>query len=187
MHQKADFVVFDIGGQGCAVPLHSVQRILRAAAVTPVPESPEGLLGVLDLHGDLVPVYDLRSFLGHPDKALCASDRFIIVHDGVGLVGLRADEVQRIGPLNLQSNRSCESLFQQHAGPFCQVAKWGEKTVLVVEPHGLSRKPEPLVRGVKTSDGNVIDMTPGAGFSHVRPTIEGQGEAWPEAVSLSHR
>ncbi|MGQ9670230.1 MAG: chemotaxis protein CheW [Desulfosoma sp.] len=138
MH-PSKYVIFAVDGQWCAVPLASVHRLLRAAAVTPVPDGPDGLLGVLDLHGDLVPILDLKRALRYPAKALRAPERFLIVLNSSGLVGIRADEVCRIGSLHVGRNGICELMFHRSAGPFCQVAKCEEKTVFVVNTDYLGR------------------------------------------------
>ena len=59
-------------------PLEDVERVLRAAAVTPVPGAAGCLLGMLDLHGEAVPVYDTRRLLGLPHRDLQPEHRFVL-------------------------------------------------------------------------------------------------------------
>lgn len=180
---QQDYVVFAIDGQWCAVPLASVRRIVRAAAVTPVPDGPAGLLGVLDLHGDLVPVFDLRDALGCAPKALRASDRFLIVQNGAGLQGIRADDVYRIGALNLERNGACESLFHRQAGPFCQVAKCDEKTVFVVNTDFLGHPRWGQPQSVKNNGKPVTGMTPRAAARPLCPEEAVFSAPWDEVLT----
>jgi purine-binding chemotaxis protein CheW len=52
--------------------------VLRAAAVTPLPQAPEIVLGALDLHGEIVPVIDLRKRFALPQRELRSSDQFLV-------------------------------------------------------------------------------------------------------------
>ena len=72
-------VVFELEGQRYALPLAGVERIVRAAAVTPLPGAPEIVLGALDLEGSIVPVLDLRKRLLLPGRQVTPSDQFVIV------------------------------------------------------------------------------------------------------------
>ena len=54
------YVVFRLGGEGYALEVMRVQEVLDVQALTEVPGSPKSLLGVINLRGHVVPVYDLR-------------------------------------------------------------------------------------------------------------------------------
>ncbi len=63
------FVVFRLGGEGYALEVMRVQEVLDVPAMTEVPGSPKSLLGVINLRGHVVPVYDLRIPFGLREKA----------------------------------------------------------------------------------------------------------------------
>ena len=44
-------VIFLLDEQRYAVPMDSVERVIRAVAVTPVPETPEFVLGLINMAG----------------------------------------------------------------------------------------------------------------------------------------
>ena len=80
-------VVGRIGAQRYAWPASSVERVLPMAAVTHVADLPPGVAGLIDLHGDTLPVVDPRPRLGlpaqaaHPDQHLLllkATVRFLV-------------------------------------------------------------------------------------------------------------
>src|SRR5271169_5672673 len=54
------YVVFRLGGEGYALEVMRVQEVLDMQALTEVPGAPKHLLGVINLRGHVVPVYDLR-------------------------------------------------------------------------------------------------------------------------------
>src|SRR5271169_5214837 len=60
------YVVFQLGGEGYALEVMRVQEVLDMQALTEVPGGPRFLLGVINLRGHVVPVYDLRMSFGLP-------------------------------------------------------------------------------------------------------------------------
>ncbi len=93
MDRPGPIVVFGLEGERFALPVSVVVRVLRAAAVTPVPDPPPLFSGVLDLHGEILPVFDVRSRFGLPARETRLADRFVVVTaDGRRLV-VPVDEV----------------------------------------------------------------------------------------------
>ena len=58
------YVVFQLGGEGYALEVMRVQEVLDMQSLTEVPGGPKFLLGVINLRGHVVPVYDLRMPFG---------------------------------------------------------------------------------------------------------------------------
>ena len=65
--------------QHYALPLAQVERVLRMVSIVPVPETPSWLIGIIDLHGRLIPVLDLRERLGHPVREIQLDDRLLVI------------------------------------------------------------------------------------------------------------
>jgi purine-binding chemotaxis protein CheW len=72
------WLVFSLDAQRYALPLESIQRVVRAAAITPLPQAPEFVAGVIDVAGRVLPVFDLRRRLDLPPRALALNDQFIL-------------------------------------------------------------------------------------------------------------
>jgi|SRR5579862_262996 len=85
----AKWVVFSLDGGRYALPLEAVQRIVRAARVTPLPSAPSIVLGALDVEGDVLPVFNIRRRLGLPERDIDPTNQFVIArsaHRAVVLV-----------------------------------------------------------------------------------------------------
>ncbi|MGQ9920341.1 MAG: chemotaxis protein CheW [Desulfobacca sp.] len=93
MNNQEQYLVFGLHGSRLALSLGQVQRVVRAAAVTPVPDPPPGLRGVINVAGQIVPVLDLRQFLHFPVEEIRPSDYFILVQHASGRVALLVNEV----------------------------------------------------------------------------------------------
>ncbi|MCK6552390.1 chemotaxis protein CheW [Myxococcota bacterium] len=88
-----DFLVFQLARARWALPIAEVREILPAALPVPLPEAPAIVDGLLDLHGELVPVLDLRVRLGGEKRPLDPSEHFVVTCVGARLAALRVDRV----------------------------------------------------------------------------------------------
>ncbi len=95
------YVVFRLGGEGYALEVMRVQEVLDVQSLTEVPGSPKCLLGVINLRGHVVPVYDLRIPFGlHADTNLNRAPSVLIVEteqgNGAQVTGLVVDRVSDV-------------------------------------------------------------------------------------------
>lgn len=84
---------FEVGGVRYGLPAEGVARLVRAVAVAPLPKAPAVVEGVVNVHGELVPVLDLRARFNLPPKPVEPSDRFVLALAGDRPVAVRADAV----------------------------------------------------------------------------------------------
>jgi purine-binding chemotaxis protein CheW len=92
------FVVFRLGGEGYALEVMRVQEVLDMQSLTEVPGGPRFMLGVINLRGRVVPVYDLRMPFGLPkDSKLTRAPCVLIVESSdVQVTGLLVDRVSDV-------------------------------------------------------------------------------------------
>lgn len=87
-------VVFRLDEQRYALPLAAVERIVRAAEVTLLPNAPSIVLGVIDVEGQVLPVLNIRRRFGLPEREIRPDDYFLIARTVQRLVVLLIDEAQ---------------------------------------------------------------------------------------------
>jgi purine-binding chemotaxis protein CheW len=92
VNQNNRLVLFVLDGQKYALPLHVVDRVLRAVEITALPEAPPIIAGVFSLHGRPVPVIDLRRRFRLPERGVDVDDHFIVAQSSTMLVALPVDE-----------------------------------------------------------------------------------------------
>jgi purine-binding chemotaxis protein CheW len=73
-------VLFRVDSRRCALDARSVEEILAAVAVRPLPGQPRYVAGVIDLRGTIVPVLDLRVRFGGTARPMELDDRLIVTH-----------------------------------------------------------------------------------------------------------
>jgi purine-binding chemotaxis protein CheW len=89
----AHFLCFTLDGQTFALPLTQVERVVRMAALTPVPQAPPLVAGALNLKGRTLFVVDLRVLLNRPPVEQEPENRLIIVNTGAKTFAVIADSV----------------------------------------------------------------------------------------------
>lgn len=89
-------VVFRLDEQRYALPLAAVERVVRAVAVTRLPNAPPVVLGVIDVEGRVLPVLDVRQRFHLLEREVGPSDHFLIARTERRTVVLVADEAEEV-------------------------------------------------------------------------------------------
>jgi purine-binding chemotaxis protein CheW len=92
MTEGIDLVVFRLDNQRYALPLAAVERVIRAVEVTPLPGAPPAVVGVIDVRGQVIPVFDLRRRFGLAEREITPEDQFLIASTARRAVALVIDE-----------------------------------------------------------------------------------------------
>src|SRR6478736_1176965 len=69
-----EYLTFSVGDEEYACDILSVQEIRAMTQITPIPNSPDCVRGVMNLRGIVVPVISLRAMLGLPGSVDAVSD-----------------------------------------------------------------------------------------------------------------
>lgn len=89
------FVTFKVGNEEYGIDILKVQEINRVTDITPVPNSPQYIEGVINLRGKVIPVINLRRMFGLDTKNLDNNSRIIVVDVGV-VLGIIVDSVSEV-------------------------------------------------------------------------------------------
>lgn len=91
-----EFVTFFAGGQSFSIDITDVREIRRWSPVTPLPHAPTEVLGVMNLRGSVIPIYDLAASFGLPATPENARNVIVVaMHDGQ-VLGLLVEAVSEI-------------------------------------------------------------------------------------------
>ncbi len=89
-------LIFSLDEPHYAIHLSSVERVIRAVETTPLPKGPPLVSGVINMHGQVIPVLDIRTCFGLATRDGNPDDRFILVHTSQRILALVADSVQGV-------------------------------------------------------------------------------------------
>jgi purine-binding chemotaxis protein CheW len=76
--ENHQFVVFSLDGSLYGLRLRSVEKVIPAAMITPLPDAPTIVLGVVRIGVRVVPVIGLRRRFHLTERDLLLTDKFII-------------------------------------------------------------------------------------------------------------
>ena len=79
MQATERYVIFVIADSLYAVPVTSILEIGRIPRITPIPNVPPWIPGVINLRGEIISVIDLRAFLGIDEAYQSDSSRMLVV------------------------------------------------------------------------------------------------------------
>ena len=92
-----ELLVFGLDDSAYAIAVERIREIVRIRELTRLPRSPEWLLGVMALRGEVVEVVDLRRRLGLVDRKPTRSSRIIVLHgDAERVTGVLVDSVSEV-------------------------------------------------------------------------------------------
>ena len=86
-----EILVFELENQRYGLPVVDVIETIRAVTITPLPQAPSIVEGILNFRGTVVPVLDLRARFHQKPKALEIQDHLIIARTKERQVALRVD------------------------------------------------------------------------------------------------
>ena len=86
-------VGFVIGDEEYAVPILSIQEIIKPFSWTRVPQVPKYILGVFNLRGSVIPLIDLHTKFGGQMKKHTEDTRFIVMRNEDDVAGFVIDRL----------------------------------------------------------------------------------------------
>ena len=89
-----EMISFEIGGQAYCIDVRSVREIRGWTPTTPMPQTPDYILGVINLRGAVMPVLDLRCRLGLGKTEPSSRHVIVVIQHGNRLAGVLVDKVQ---------------------------------------------------------------------------------------------
>lgn len=132
-----EMLCFRAHGQEYGLPLLCIQEIRRYQAATPLPGQAASVLGVLDLRGQVIALYDLRQLLNLPaagdeDAELRA---VVVLVQGEHRIGLLVDEVLDVLAATPPMLHALPAMPSQSAHQHLRgMVTTGERHVLLLDP-----------------------------------------------------
>ena len=89
-------VAFSLNDRRYALPLAVVERIIRAVDIAPLPKGPPIVLGIINVGGTIIPVFNIRQRFRLPDRQVEPWDQLILGETGPWTVALVVDDVSSV-------------------------------------------------------------------------------------------
>ncbi len=113
--EELKYVVFHLGEQKYGMSLTNISGIEKEYTIISIPNAPQGIIGIINLRGSVVPVYSLRERFGmdihidNPEKSLLvtSSSGTVLAYE-VDAV----EEIEQMEPENIKDMPSVASSDQ---------------------------------------------------------------------------
>jgi purine-binding chemotaxis protein CheW len=95
---SSSLAIFALDDVRFALSAELIERVVRAVEVSPVADAPPGVLGVINLHGRIIPVLDIHPRFGLPSREIRLSDHFVIARADEREVAVLVDAAVDVMP-----------------------------------------------------------------------------------------
>jgi len=128
------FLTFALGQEEYGVEILKIQEIKGFSAITPLPNAPAYVKGVLNLRGTIVPIVDLRKKFGMPEEAYTTFTVIVVVRVQGQVMGFIVDAVSDVLTVTGADIQPTPDLQGQVDTSFLTgLAKAGEKLVILLD------------------------------------------------------
>ena len=90
------WVTFRLDNETYGINVMQVQEVLRYTEIAPVPGSPDYVLGIINLRGNVVTVIDTRSRFGLEPGEVTENSRIVIIEAEKQVIGILVDSVAEV-------------------------------------------------------------------------------------------
>lgn len=138
--EPVEHLAFGLDTETYAIPIGRVREIIKVPQLTEVPRRAGGLLGIINLRGEVLPVYDVKPRLGLADAVRTAdgpsqvprSARVVVVFSAEGDAGLLVDVVHDVVKLFPSSIEDTAPGVAER-GAVTGIGRHGETLLLLLE------------------------------------------------------
>jgi purine-binding chemotaxis protein CheW len=128
------YLVFALSGEEYGLEILKIQEIREWSPITPVPNVPRHLKGVMNLRGTILPVVDLRARFGMGAVTPGPSTVVIVARLGATVTGLMVDAVFDVLSIPARHVQASQELgLSASAAWITGVARVGERLVLLLD------------------------------------------------------
>lgn len=92
----SQIVVFRLESQEYGIPIGMAREIVRDQNITPLPLMPEGLLGIVNLRGSVIPVWDLHVRFGGVQQERMKDNQLLVLQVDGNSIGVVVDDVTEV-------------------------------------------------------------------------------------------
>lgn len=127
------YVVFKLNGGLFGLNILKVREITNLLEVSPVPNAPPFISGVIDLRGVLIPIINLKAKLGFRGAITSRRARILIVNIRGKVAGFISDEVRDVVRVEKEKVKRPPALLRESGGEvFDGIFKLNNEVVFVL-------------------------------------------------------
>jgi len=131
---EEQYIVFKLGQEEYGLDILMVQEIVRPLETTKLPNSPEYIMGIVNLREDVIPIIDLRRFFNLQTTDVTDESRVIVIKNDNNAFGIFVDEVHEVLRISKEQIKSNEELDQKINKLYIKgVAKVQQRLIILLD------------------------------------------------------
>jgi two-component system, chemotaxis family, sensor kinase CheA len=137
--QTDTFILFELAGTTYGLRSRAVQQMEMIEHITPVPNAPSFVEGVIFSRGQVIPALNLRVRFGFEKIPYDLKTRLIVVNSGERLVGFIVDTAREFISIPYDAIKPLNESISGLSGDYLEgIAKLGERLVLILNLGGVT-------------------------------------------------
>ncbi|WP_215190399.1 chemotaxis protein [Exiguobacterium sp. s6] len=129
---ELEIVIFQSGPFIFGINVMKVREIITMLPLTPLPGTPEAIMGLIELRGEVMTVIDLPMVIGHP-RDVGENDRLIVCEFNGEKSVLRVDQVTEIKRISWEQIDTPSDLARGMQGITNGVVKTGDQMIILLD------------------------------------------------------
>jgi purine-binding chemotaxis protein CheW len=130
--EDAQLLTFKLDDQEYALPMANVVQVVRIVAITPMPEAPDIVKGVINIRGKVIPVIDTRRRFGLPARPYDLNTQLLIARNEGYMMALIVDVVSEVLTIPASSIEPPSEIGPQ-LERLSAVGRLGDRLLLVLD------------------------------------------------------
>ena len=133
-------VGFMVGNEEYAVPILSIQEIIKPIDYTRVPKTPSYVLGVFNLRGNVLPLIDLRLKFNIPNIQQSEDMRYIVIKDENSVAGFVIDKITEAIRINVKQIENPPETLKNNNNLISGIGKRYDSIVTILKTDELLKR-----------------------------------------------
>ena len=129
---EGTFLTFVLGKEEYGVEILKVREIMGIMEITPVPQTPDYMKGVINLRGRVIPIIDLRLKFAMPEVEHTKETCIIVAEVGATQVGVIVDSVSEVTDIKGEDIEEAPSFGQEIDTSFIMGLGKAKKKIVIL-------------------------------------------------------
>lgn len=108
-------VIFKLSNEFYSMNIDYIRAIEQQYTIIPLPNAPENIKGMINLRGDIIPVYSLRSRFGMDEAERTSDNQILVARSGQIQLGFEVDSVVGIETIDESHRREVPLIVRGEA------------------------------------------------------------------------
>ena len=131
-------VIFNVGDEEYGLDIMLVNAIEKFTSIVRVPNSPDCVKGIINLRGEVIPVYSLRKKFGLPEVQASEKTKLIVTKSKGLTLAYEVDEVKEIVEISgTQLNETPAIVRNENTGYMGAVANLSGRMIILLNHDGI--------------------------------------------------